>query len=70
MPRARAPHPNRIGSNPVAVKRHDLAVRPGRLANGWAGLFNNPGFAASAHENVRQAPPYRVPGHKRTGGRP
>jgi len=30
----RALHPNRIGANPVAVKSHELAERPGRLSNG------------------------------------
>jgi hypothetical protein len=31
--RARLAHPNRIGSNPVAVKTHELTARKGRLAN-------------------------------------
>lgn len=42
--RPRAPRPNRIGANPVAVKSHELAPRPGRLHNrGPQYIFPIPG---------------------------
>jgi len=41
--RPRAPHPNRIGSNPVAVKTREIAPRKGRLSNSTP-RFPQPGY--------------------------